>query len=104
MWEEPKVLFGQLFTYICTYICRNCPRGALGSSPTTDEHRAKISEAMSAINGLAVIVTNIKTGEIEEFATLTEAGAALGVSRTTIKKTIGSGKVFRDSYIINLKN
>ena len=59
---------------------------------------------MSAINGLAVIVTNIKTGEIEEFATLTEAGAALGVSRTTIKKTIGSGKVFRDSYIINLKN
>jgi hypothetical protein len=35
---------------------------------------------------------------------MTEAGAALGVSRTAIKKTIQSGKVFRDSYIINLKN
>lgn len=33
----------------------------------------------------------------EEFATMTEAGAALGVSRTAIKKTIQSGKVFRDS-------
>ena len=23
-----KALFGQLVTYICTYICINCPRGA----------------------------------------------------------------------------
>lgn len=29
---------------------------------------------------------------------MTEAGAALGVSRTTIKKTIESGKILRDSY------
>jgi len=70
----------------------------------TDEHRSKISEAMSAINGVGVIVTNIETGEIKEFATMTAAGAALGVSRTAIKKAIVSGKVFRDSYIINFKN
>lgn len=70
----------------------------------TDEHRSKISVAMSAINGVAVIVTNIETGDIKEFATMTAAGAALGVSRTAIKKAIQSGKVFRDSYIINLKN
>jgi len=35
---------------------------------------------------------------------MTAAGAALGVSRTAIKKAIVSGKVFRDSYIINFKN
>lgn len=69
----------------------------------TDEHRAKLSEAMTAINGVAVVVTNIKTGVPEEFSTMTEAGAALGVSRTTIKKVIQSGKIFRDSYIIELK-
>jgi len=46
----------------------------------------------------------VKPREIQEFATMTEAGAALGVSRTTIKKAILSGKVFRDSYIIGLKN
>jgi len=35
---------------------------------------------------------------------MTEAGAALGVSRTTIKKTIESGKILRDSYAIKLKD
>ena len=53
---------------------------------------------------MAVEVTNIKTGEIEQFSTMTEAGAALGVSRTTIKKTIESGKILRDSYAIKLKD
>ena len=27
-----KALFGQLVTYICTYICINCPRGAFAPS------------------------------------------------------------------------
>lgn len=53
---------------------------------------------------MAVEVTNIKTGEIEEFSTMTDAGAALGVSRTTIKKTIESGKILRNSYSIKLKD
>lgn len=70
----------------------------------TDEHRAKLSQAMAAINGVAVLVKNIKTDVTEEFATMTEAGSALGVSRTTIKKVIQSGKIFRDSYIIKLKD
>jgi biotin operon repressor len=35
---------------------------------------------------------------------MTDAGAALGVSRTTIKKTIESGKILRNSYSIKLKD
>jgi hypothetical protein len=31
---------------------------------------------------------------------MTEAAAYLGVSRTAVKKTIQSGKIFRDSYSI----
>jgi len=52
---------------------------------------------------VAVEVTNIVTGEIKEFSTMTAAGAALGVSRTAIKKTIETGKVLRNSYTIKLK-
>jgi len=70
----------------------------------SDETRAKLSAATAAIHGVAVEVTNIKTGEIEEFSTMTDAGTALGVSRTTIKKTIESGKILRNSYSIKLKD
>ena len=42
--------------------------------------------------------------QVRLFSTMTEAGAALGVSRTTIKKTIESGKILRDSYAIKLKD
>jgi group I intron endonuclease len=66
----------------------------------SDETRAKLSAATAAIHGVAVEVTNIKTGEIKQFSTMTEAAAYLGVSRTTVKKTIQSRKIFRDSYSI----
>jgi predicted DNA-binding protein (UPF0251 family) len=59
-----------------------------------------LSAATAAIHGVAVEVTNIKTGEIKQFSTMTEAAAYLGVSRTTVKKTIQSRKIFRDSYSI----
>jgi hypothetical protein len=52
---------------------------------------------------VSIEVTNIKTGEIEEFSTMTAAGAALGVSRTAIKKASVSGNILRKSYTIKLK-
>ncbi len=70
----------------------------------SDKTRAKLSAATAAIHGVAVEVTNIKTGETQQFATMTDAGVALGVTRTTIKKTIQSGKIFRNSYTIKLKD
>jgi len=51
---------------------------------------------------VAVIVKNIQTGEILEYTTMTEAAKALNVSRTTIKNILQSGKIFRESYIINI--
>jgi group I intron endonuclease len=69
----------------------------------SDETRAKLSAATAAIHGVSIEVTNIKTGEIEEFSTMTAAGAALGVSRTAIKKASVSGNILRKSYIIKLK-
>ena len=66
------------------------------------ETRAKLSAATTAIHGVAVEVINVKTDVTKQFSTMTEAGLALGVSRTTIKKAIQSGKVFRKDYIIKI--
>ena len=69
------------------------------------ETRAKLSAITAAKHGVAVEVTNIKTGEIVQYSTMTAAGVALGVSRTAIKKVIQSGKIFaggRDNYIIKM--
>lgn len=61
---------------------------------------------------MSVKVTNIVTGDTEEFSTMTGAARYLGVSRTTIKNIIRTlacrpaagrakgGKIFRDSYSI----
>lgn len=70
----------------------------------SDETRAKLSAATAAIHGVAVEVTDTKTGATKQYPTMTEAGIALGVSRTTIKKTIQSGKIFRGVYSIKLKD
>jgi len=67
------------------------------------ETREKLSLAAAALRGVRVEVLNIKTGGLEEFLTITEAANALGVSRTTIKNIISTGKVFRDNFIIKLK-
>ena len=62
--------------------------------------RAKLSAATTTIQGVGVEITNIKTKEIKKYLTLTEAASALGVTRTTIKNKIKSGKIFRNIYII----
>jgi len=68
------------------------------------ETRAKMSAATAAIQGVAVEVTNIQTGITEQFSTLTDAASFLGVSRTTVKNVVKSGKIFRDIYSIKLKD
>lgn len=66
--------------------------------------RGKLSAISTKTHGLAVVVSNAKTGEIREYLTLSEAALALDVSRTTIKNNIKSGKILKDKYIIKLKN
>jgi group I intron endonuclease len=66
--------------------------------------RDKLSIINQMSHGLAVLVHNIKTNEIREYSTVTEAALTLNVSRTTIKNNIKSGKILKDEYIITLKN
>jgi len=70
----------------------------------SDKTRAKLSAIVTAKIGVAVEVTNIITNEIKSYSTITSAALALGVSRTTVKKAINSGKVIKKIYIIKSKD
>jgi group I intron endonuclease len=65
--------------------------------------RAKLSDINTASHGLAVIISNIETGETKEYVSLTDAGIDLDVSRTTIANNIKLGKILKNKYIIILK-
>jgi len=67
------------------------------------ETRTKLSAAAAEIRGVAVLVTNLETGDIVEYSTMTEASVGLNVSRTAIKKVLQSGKILRGKYIIRIK-
>jgi group I intron endonuclease len=66
----------------------------------SDKTRAKLSAIVTAKIGVAVEVTNIITNEIKRYITITSAALAIGVSRTTVKKAINSGKVIKKTYIV----
>ena len=70
----------------------------------SNQTRAKISAFRTTKNGVAVEVTNIISSEIKQYATLTLAALALGVSRTAVKKSMDSGKVLKKTYLIKLIN
>jgi group I intron endonuclease len=66
----------------------------------SDETKAKLSAIGAARERVAIEVTNITSGEIKSYSTLTSAGLALGVSRTAIKKSMVSGIPIKKTYII----
>jgi group I intron endonuclease len=70
----------------------------------SNETRAKLSSIVTEKIGIAVEVLNIITNEVKEYATLTSAALALGVSRTAVKKVMNSGKILKKTYIIKSKD
>lgn len=64
------------------------------------ETRSKISKSTTNLIGIPVKVKNVKTGEELEYTNLTEAGEALNVSRTAIKKALDTGRHLKKKYII----
>lgn len=52
----------------------------------SNESRAKISAAQTALIGMGVVVKNINTNEEIEYLSLTDAAKALSVSRTAFQK------------------
>ena len=64
----------------------------------SDVTRAKISLAAANLRDVKVKITNINTNESLEFATLTEAGKSLGVSRTAVNNALIRGKILKKQY------
>lgn len=69
----------------------------------SDETRAKLSAATTALIGVRVLVEDKDTGEVLEFASLTDAGKFIGVSRPAIRKSIDTGKPVKNRYIVATK-
>lgn len=58
----------------------------------SDETRAKISTATIALIGVSVIVKDVNSNTELEYASLTDAAKAIGVSRTAVKKALDTGR------------
>lgn len=70
----------------------------------SNETRAKLSAIGAIREGVAVEVTNIISSEIKQYATMTLAARALGVSRTAIKKAMDSGRILKKTYLVKSNN
>lgn len=66
----------------------------------SNKTKAKLSLIATKREGISVLITNIISGEIQEYATLTLAAKALNVSRTAIKKFMDSGSILKKTYIV----
>jgi group I intron endonuclease len=66
----------------------------------SEETRAKISSILKGIGGIKVWVTNIETRESIEYASLSDAAQAVGVSHHTIKKYLITGAILKKIYLV----
>lgn len=69
----------------------------------SDETRARISAATIALIGISVIVKNVKTDTELQYASLTDAAKAIGVSRTAVRKALYTGRTVKGQYIVATK-
>lgn len=70
---------------------------------TSDAGRVENLAARSAVRKQPVLVKNIETGEIVEYASMTEAGRALDVPRYRIKSCLKGGVLLRNIFSITNK-
>lgn len=68
-----------------------------------DVTKEKISTSITSLIGVSVIVKNINTGELNEYKSYSEAGKAIGVSRTAVRKAMYNGKLLKKLYIVTKK-
>lgn len=69
----------------------------------SDETRAKISAATTALIGVSVTVKNVNTNTELEYVSLTDAAKAIGVSRTAVRKALDTGRAVKGQYIVATK-
>lgn len=63
----------------------------------------QLSVGKGAVRKLPVLVKNIETGDTVEYATMTDAGKALNVTRQLISSCVKSGRLLQNIYIITPK-
>lgn len=73
-------------------------------SKLSDLMRDKLSIIGILREGVSVEVTNIITGEIKKYLSLTSASLDLNVSRTAVSKAMKKNKILKDKYLIKLIN
>lgn len=62
--------------------------------------KSKLSDIAIERNGIAVEVTNVLTGEVKQYPTLTSAALALNVSRTAISKSLVLNRRIKKTYVL----
>lgn len=70
---------------------------------TSDPARVEKLAIRSAIKRLSVLVKNTETGEITEYASMAEAGRALGVSSHKVKSHLKGGELITNIFSIIAK-
>lgn len=74
------------------------------NNPLTTEALENITRKTTEREGIAVVLTNIETGEKHEFETKTAAGKFLGISRQAIHNGFMRESVIKNKYKISTKN
>lgn len=64
----------------------------------SDETRANMKAARIFLVGVPVTVKNLTTLEVKEYTNITEAAAAIGVSRTAVNKALKTGRPVNKIY------
>lgn len=64
----------------------------------SDETRANMKAARIFLVGVPVTVKNLTTLEVKEYTNITEAAAAIGVSRTAVNKALKTGRPVHKIY------
>ena len=69
----------------------------------SEETKTKISKARTLVSGVPVKVIDTLSDKVTEYENITEASKILGVSRTSIKNALTSGKLLKKQYLIKSK-
>lgn len=65
------------------------------------ETRRKISYTVTSLIGISVSIKNINNNITTNFKSLAEASKFIGVTRTSVKKALLSGKLIKNCYYVN---